>query len=220
LSGEILGSDTSFQYKAKGSHDQITISTDRLKEATPFKRVALNFKVSVVQPIQVQHQLAEPDQDVPASDFRKHIKIIAPFTPKKPYIMNLTYDNSFLQLRCNESVSCSKLPNAVSVNLNSLGRGLVSIKDRRAYGSTEWIFEFEIVEADEVRVLGFPSSIPEGENFNVTILNLFKGTTISPLLYEANHLHLVLPKHLKVIAQHGNRFLVNAGKVGVYDIHG
>lgn len=43
---------------------------------------------------------------------------------------------------------------------------------------------------------------------------------ISPLLYEDNHLHLVLPKGLRVITQSGNRFLVNAGKTGVYDVHG
>lgn len=83
-----------------------------------------------------------PNQDDPTPDFKRLIKITALFTPKKPYMLNLTYDNSFLQLRCNESVSCSKLPFAVQVNLNSLGRGFVSIKDRRAYGSTEWIFEF------------------------------------------------------------------------------
>ena len=52
------------------------------------------------------------------------------------------------------------------------------------------------------------------------MFNLFKGTTISPLLYEDNHLHLVLSKHLKVITQFGNRFLVNAGITGIYDIHG
>jgi hypothetical protein len=74
------------------------------------------------------------------------MKIIAPFTPKKPYIMNLTSDNSFLQLRCNESVSYSRLPTAVWVNLIGLGRGLISIKDRRAYGNLKWIFKFEIVE--------------------------------------------------------------------------
>lgn len=101
-----------------------------------------------------------PNQDDPAPNFRRLIKIIALFTPKKPYILNLTYDNSFLQLRCNESVSCSKLPLAVQINLNSLGRGFVSIKDRRTYGSTEWIFEFEIVEADEIKIYGSPSSIP------------------------------------------------------------
>ena len=71
-----------------------------------------------------------------------------------------------------------------------------------------------------MKVYGSPSSVPEGENFNVTVFNLFKGTTISPLLYEDNHLHLVLSKHLKVITQFGNRFLVNSGITGIYDIHG
>lgn len=156
----MTGSDSSFRYKAEGSHDEISIYTNRLSDETTFRRVALNFKVSVVQPIRVQHLLAEPGQDDPTPEFRRVVKIVALFTPKKPYFLNLTYDNSFLQLRCNESVSCVKLPSAVQVNLNSLGRGLVSIKDRRTYGSTEWIFEFEIVEADEVKVQGSPSSVP------------------------------------------------------------
>jgi hypothetical protein len=162
LNGKMSGADSSFRYRAEGNHDEISIFTNRLRDDTPFRRVALNFKVSVVQPIKVQHLLTEPAQDEPAPDFRRVVRIIALFTPKKPYLLNLTYDNSFLQLRCNESVSCVKLPSAVQVNLNTLGRGLVSIKDRRAYGSTEWIFEFEIVEADEVKVHGSPSSVPEG----------------------------------------------------------
>ena len=138
----MIGTESTFRYNAEDSQDEIAIYTDKLKDETSFRRVSLNFKVSVVQPIKVQHLLALPNQDDPTPDFKRLIKITALFTPKKPYMLNLTYDNSFLQLRCNESVSCSKLPFAVQVNLNSLGRGFVSIKDRRAYGSTEWIFEF------------------------------------------------------------------------------
>jgi hypothetical protein len=138
----MIGTESTFRYNAEDSQDEIAIYTDKLKDETSFRRVSLNFKVSVVQPIKVQHLLALPNQDDPSPDFKRLIKITALFTPKKPYMLNLTYDNSFLQLRCNESVSCSKLPFAVQVNLNSLGRGFVSIKDRRAYGSTEWIFEF------------------------------------------------------------------------------
>lgn len=138
----MIGTESTFRYNAEDSQDEIAIYTDKLRDETSFRRVSLNFKVSVVQPIKVQHLLALPNQDDPTPDFKRLIKITALFTPKKPYMLNLTYDNSFLQLRCNESVSCSKLPFAVQVNLNSLGRGFVSIKDRRAYGSTEWIFEF------------------------------------------------------------------------------
>jgi hypothetical protein len=138
----MIGTESTFRYNAEDNQDEIAIYTDKLNDETSFRRVSLNFKVSVVQPIKVQHLLALPNQDDPSPDFKRLIKITALFTPKKPYMLNLTYDNSFLQLRCNESVSCSKLPFAVQVNLNSLGRGFVSIKDRRAYGSTEWIFEF------------------------------------------------------------------------------
>jgi len=63
LNGKIRGSDTTFLYKPDGNYDEIGIYTDRLKDQTSFERVALNFKISVIQPIKIQHLLAESTQD-------------------------------------------------------------------------------------------------------------------------------------------------------------
>jgi hypothetical protein len=106
------------------------------------------------------------------------------------------------------------------VNLLNIGRGWVSLKDKRVYGSAEWLFEFVIVEADEIVVVGDRDSVPEGESVNVYVKNYYNGRLISPLLYEDNYLQLNIHRPLKILEQSGNRFLVDANTVGRYEIHG
>ena len=96
----------------------------------------------------------------------------------------------------------------------------MSLKDKRVYGSIEWIYEFVIVEVDEVTIRGDRDNIPEGESVNVSIYNLYNGKVISPLLYEDNYLQLGLDRSLKIVEQSGNRFLVTANVAGKYEIHG
>lgn len=106
------------------------------------------------------------------------------------------------------------------INLLNPGTGTVTIKDKRVYGSIEWIYEFTIVEVDEVIVVGNKDYIPVGNTFNVTIYNMYKDTIISPLLYEDNHLHLNIDSGLRILEQNGNNFLVRAESSGQFHISG
>jgi hypothetical protein len=85
------------------------------------------------------------------------------------------------------------------VNLLNYGLGYVVIKDKRVYGSIEWIYEFEIVEVDNVIIKGNKDFIPVGSTINVEIYNIYNGTIISPLLYEDNNLRLNLDSNLKIL---------------------
>lgn len=85
------------------------------------------------------------------------------------------------------------------MNLLNYGLGYVVIKDKRVYGSIEWIYEFEIVEVDNVIIKGNKDFIPVGSTINVEIYNIYNGTIISPLLYEDNNLRLNLDSNLKIL---------------------
>lgn len=71
---------------------------------------------------------------------KKHIPIVTLFTPKKPYILNLTNISPLFQIKCTDAVSCDKKQNLVYVNLLKVGKGSVSFRDKRVYGSVEWIY--------------------------------------------------------------------------------
>lgn len=185
-----------------------------------FRRVEAGFAVSVVEPFRIDHLLINSSDIAVEDHLRKRVQIVTLFTPKKPYQLSLNNVSPLLQLKCNESVSCDRSENRLSVNLLNIGRGWVTLRDKRVYGSTEWVFEFVIVEADEVVVAGERDYVPEGESLNVYVNNYFNGRLISPLLYEDNYLQLNIPRPLKVLEQVGNRFLVEASAVGRYEIHG
>jgi hypothetical protein len=72
-----------------------------LKTGLHFKRVSIQIVISVVEPIALVHPLATEDK-------QKNVTIIALYTPKKPYIINIKDFHSQVYVQCTKAVSCEK----------------------------------------------------------------------------------------------------------------
>ena len=97
------------------------------------------------------------------------------FTPNEPYLLTLVNASPSLSLKCVEAVSCERRDNTIYVKLLRVGQGQVVIKNRRVYGSTEWTFDFIIVEPEDLVVVPRRTLVQEGEQLNITVYNMYQG---------------------------------------------
>jgi hypothetical protein len=212
VNGVISSVNKEFSYKATGGNDTLTFFSEQLTSGLKFKRVMTQLTIYIVPPMVVEHPAMTKDRS-------KNVSILALFTPKKPYIINVFYLHSQVQVHCSKAVACERGDNYVAVRYLKLGVGYVTIQDKKIYGSAIWNFEFTIVESDEVRVTGDKDYAQEGDLINLSVWNYYNGHVISPFTYEATYLQLVLSRNFRILEQKVNTFVLRAEHAGEYEIY-